>query len=263
MRRHGSVCPGSCLRRHIGPRASDDRIALLVLRHSCRWPWSRTASRTSRNWLSHTGTRYASSSRNLSIWVPFSCEYPERHYIYSGARTQTVGKSGKQLPDVLYANRALVDEVNTELRRSGWATSSRLIQLLNMTRASRMYLRCGWPTVRRASTSASVTWASGSAKSFRDRPEHAVAAADDHDRAAREIHLHPRLQAELGDVFTRCIAPPRSNQFVIETHSEHLMLRLQSLIRRGRVGSPLCRSAVRRPRRGWGARPEPPARHGR
>jgi len=50
-----------------------------------------------------------------------------------------------------------------------------------------------------------------------------------------EIHIHPRLQAELGSLLTECIKPPFDNQFIIETHSEHLMLRLQKLIRKGEL----------------------------
>ena len=38
-----------------------------------------------------------------------------------------------------------------------------------------------------------------------------------------ELHLHPRLQAELGSLFARCIEEPQHNQFIIETHSEHLI----------------------------------------
>jgi predicted ATPase len=50
-----------------------------------------------------------------------------------------------------------------------------------------------------------------------------------------EIHIHPRLQAELGSLLAECIKPPFENQFIIETHSEHLMLRLQKLIRKGKL----------------------------
>ncbi|MDZ8185780.1 MAG: DUF3696 domain-containing protein [Nostoc sp. ChiSLP02] len=50
-----------------------------------------------------------------------------------------------------------------------------------------------------------------------------------------EIHLHPRLQAELGSVFAESIKPPYNNRFILETHSEHLMLRLQKLIREGNL----------------------------
>lgn len=50
-----------------------------------------------------------------------------------------------------------------------------------------------------------------------------------------EIHLHPKLQAELGSVFAESIKPPNKNTFILETHSEHLMLRLQRLIREGQL----------------------------
>lgn len=46
-----------------------------------------------------------------------------------------------------------------------------------------------------------------------------------------EIHLHPALQAELGDVFIESALGQRKNTFLIETHSEHLILRLMRRMR--------------------------------
>lgn len=46
-----------------------------------------------------------------------------------------------------------------------------------------------------------------------------------------EIHLHPKLQAELGDVFITASLGPQSNGFVLETHSEHLLLRIMKRMR--------------------------------
>jgi hypothetical protein len=46
-----------------------------------------------------------------------------------------------------------------------------------------------------------------------------------------EIHLHPALQAELGDVFIESALGPRQNTFILETHSEHLILRLMRRMR--------------------------------
>lgn len=46
-----------------------------------------------------------------------------------------------------------------------------------------------------------------------------------------EIHLHPKLQAELGDVFITASLGPQSNAFVLETHSEHLLLRVMKRMR--------------------------------
>ncbi|MBK6940547.1 MAG: DUF3696 domain-containing protein [Planctomycetes bacterium] len=50
-----------------------------------------------------------------------------------------------------------------------------------------------------------------------------------------EIHLHPRVQAELADLFVDAIrarenAVPRESQFIIESHSEHFLRRLQRRI---------------------------------
>lgn len=61
-----------------------------------------------------------------------------------------------------------------------------------------------------------------------------------------EIHLHPRLQAHFADFFieTSGLKPVEArsdgrtgvrNQWILETHSESLMLRIQSRIREGRI----------------------------
>lgn len=46
-----------------------------------------------------------------------------------------------------------------------------------------------------------------------------------------EIHLHPKLQAELGDVFISSAVGPQKNLFILETHSEHLILRIMRRMR--------------------------------
>lgn len=48
-----------------------------------------------------------------------------------------------------------------------------------------------------------------------------------------EAQIHPRLQAEVGSLLAECIES--GCQFLVETHSEHLLLRLQRLIRRGEL----------------------------
>jgi len=46
-----------------------------------------------------------------------------------------------------------------------------------------------------------------------------------------EIHIHPALQAELGDVFIESALGENKNTFIIETHSEYLILRILRRIR--------------------------------
>lgn len=50
-----------------------------------------------------------------------------------------------------------------------------------------------------------------------------------------EIHLHPRVQADLADLFIEAIhsredGEDRNNQFIVESHSEHFLRRLQRRI---------------------------------
>jgi hypothetical protein len=47
-----------------------------------------------------------------------------------------------------------------------------------------------------------------------------------------EVHLHPRLQAEVGDLFVDTVRTGRA-QLLVETHSEHLVLRLLRRVREG------------------------------
>jgi predicted ATPase len=51
-----------------------------------------------------------------------------------------------------------------------------------------------------------------------------------------EIHLHPALQAELGDVFIESALGENKNTFLLETHSEHLILRILRRIRETTAG---------------------------
>ncbi|MCW5755354.1 MAG: AAA family ATPase [Phycisphaeraceae bacterium] len=51
-----------------------------------------------------------------------------------------------------------------------------------------------------------------------------------------ELHLHPALQSELGDVVAES-AIERGNTFLLETHSEHLLLRIMRRIRETTLGT--------------------------
>jgi len=46
-----------------------------------------------------------------------------------------------------------------------------------------------------------------------------------------ELHIHPRLQTEVADVFIEAALSGQGNCFLLETHSEHLILRLMRRMR--------------------------------
>jgi predicted ATPase len=52
-----------------------------------------------------------------------------------------------------------------------------------------------------------------------------------------ELHLHPAQQAELGDVFLESALGERKNTVLLETHSEHLILRIMRRIRETHAGT--------------------------
>lgn len=52
-----------------------------------------------------------------------------------------------------------------------------------------------------------------------------------------ELHLHPAIQCRLADVFVRSIQDGRERLLLLETHSEHLMLRLLRRVRETAAGT--------------------------
>jgi predicted ATPase len=55
-----------------------------------------------------------------------------------------------------------------------------------------------------------------------------------------EIHLHPLAQAVLAEMFAE-VSQQRQVQFLVETHSEHLFRRMQTLIARRQASTAQCR----------------------
>lgn len=55
-----------------------------------------------------------------------------------------------------------------------------------------------------------------------------------------ELHLHPLAQAVLAEMFAE-VSQQRQVQFVVETHSEHLFRRMQTLIARRQLSTAQCR----------------------
>jgi hypothetical protein len=56
-----------------------------------------------------------------------------------------------------------------------------------------------------------------------------------------ELHLHPRLQARMGQLLWNAIRGGNENRFLIETHSEHLLLRIRKLIRQNLLDPEMVR----------------------
>ena len=158
-------------------------------------------------------------------------EYPKRFYIYGGNPLESVGSSGKMVFDVLFNNPELLDKVNNEFKRFGTDYELRLSPYMkDKSETSEVFV----PELFNKST--------GVAASFRDvgfgfsqvLPVIVQSMLSKEKTLLieqPELHLHPALQAELGDVFIESALGKNKNTFLIETHSEHLILRLLRRIR--------------------------------
>jgi len=159
---------------------------------------------------------------------------PERWYIFTGTNPQDVGYRGDLLPDVLFRRPELVKDTNEWLKRldidyelevkpvgtdSGDLFEVRLIDTCRKGRVSVALPDVGFgisqllPFIVQSSVS-----------------EEKIISIEQ-----PEVHVHPRLQADLGELLAAAIKKPRHNQFIVETHSEHLILRMQRLVRKNQI----------------------------
>jgi hypothetical protein len=155
---------------------------------------------------------------------------PQRTYMFSGASPSDLGYSGEKLPEYTYRNPDGIKYINDWLSRLevGYEFS-----VLPLGDRSKGFFEICLRNSRGVEHSLAdvgfgvsqilpiiVQTVSGSGQTIAvEQPE---------------VHIHPRLQAELGDLFAAGVKN-FYNRYIIETHSEHLVLRLQKLISLGEL----------------------------
>jgi hypothetical protein len=153
---------------------------------------------------------------------------PSRWYIFTGTTPKDVGYQGHLLPDLLFRNSDLLANANEWLKKLdiGYkikfrgGRSSDLFELLLMDSRRKDRVEIGL---------SDVGFGISQILPFIVQ---SLAATDQIITIEQpEVHIHPRLQADLGDLLIESIQEPRRNQFIVETHSEHLALRLQRRVR--------------------------------
>ena len=159
-------------------------------------------------------------------------DYPRRSYTYAGYQPQGVGKKGEQAVAALLASRTQNNEENIEQRIAEWLRELGLIhdfQLKPIAENRQEYeLR-----VRRTPNSSEVLITDVGFGVSQILPVLVLCYYAPKGSTLifeqPEIHLHPSVQAGLADVFIDVIKN-RNMQIILESHSEHLLRRLQRRI---------------------------------
>ena len=179
---------------------------------------------------------------------------PERLYIFRGTSPQDVGYRGDLLPDLLFRDHELVNETNKWLKKleigyklemkSVGDRSRDLFEVRLIDTHGRKGVDVALPDV-----------GFGVSQLLPFIVQSLVSEGRIISIEQPEVHVHPKLQADLGDLLAEAIKESRRNRFIIETHSEHLILRLQRLVRK-RVLNPEDVSVIYVSRHPEGAKAE-------
>jgi predicted ATPase len=173
-------------------------------------------------------------------------EVPKREYIWGGASPTDVGRRGERAVDAILAAQA-----RKEMRSLGYRKQKRPFQAIlahwlqelglidqfrveEIAKGSNLYRvrvrqdRRG-PEVLLTDVGFGVSQILPILVLLYYVPENSIVILEQ-----PEIHLHPRVQSGLGDVLIN-VAKARRIQLIVESHSEHLLRRLQRRIAEGEV----------------------------
>ncbi|MFN5855283.1 MAG: AAA family ATPase [Pseudanabaenaceae cyanobacterium] len=163
-------------------------------------------------------------------------EYPKRTYLWSGERPQDVGKYGELTVAALLASRKKDVEVEISV-----AKALKDLGLIHGFRLNRITPNRGdyEILVQRSPNSAEVLITDVGFGVSQVLPIlvlcYYVPKGSTLIFEQPEIHLHPSVQAGLADIFIEVIKT-RNIQIIIESHSEHLLRRLQRRIAEAKDG---------------------------
>lgn len=158
-------------------------------------------------------------------------ERPLRLYELSDETPTAVGIRGQDAPELLFRSTdgSFDNDVNCWIRKFGFGSKLACDKLLpdaftvNLIRKNRSkvnFADTGFGISQIFPIIVSGLWSKKNRRIVFEQPE---------------IHLNPKLQSLLADLFVAFVNS--SQQVIIETHSEHLLLRLRRLVAEGKISS--------------------------
>ena len=174
-------------------------------------------------------TCFANLFRSIRYLGPLR-EYPRRHYAWQGKHTPGVGKYGEDMVTALFSGRiqlrSLDEQIPKWLQRLDLIDSYRLDPISGSEKDYEFLVRKykGGPEVRLTDVGFGVSQVLPVLVLCYYVPEGSILILEQ-----PEAHLHPKVQSELADLLIE-VVKNRKLQIILESHSEHLILRLMRRI---------------------------------
>lgn len=157
-------------------------------------------------------------------------EYPRSHYVWPGNHPKDIGQRGEKMVSALLSGRIQLrpteDNILKWLKRLDLIYSYRLDPVLDTAKDYEFLVRKykGGPEVRLTDVGFGVSQVLPVLVLCYYVPEGSILILEQ-----PEAHLHPKVQSELADLLIE-VVKNRGLQIILESHSEHLLIRLMRRI---------------------------------
>ncbi len=174
-------------------------------------------------------TRFENLFRYIRYLGPLR-EYPRRNYAWQGKHSQGVGQHGEDMVTALFSGRIQLRDTEEQipmwLQRLDLIDSYRLNPVRNTERDYEFLVRKykDGPEIRLTDVGFGVSQVLPVLVLCYYVPEGSILILEQ-----PEAHLHPKVQSELADLLVE-VVKERQLQIILESHSEHLLIRLMRRI---------------------------------